>query len=122
MAFMFERLEVYQKGLDLADAILTLTERPRRGLAFLANQANRAAVSISTNLAEGNARQSKADRAHFFRIALGSTHECVPLLELMRRRGMVDSLRHDALKQQVETIAKMINGLISGLERRAQEK
>ncbi len=122
MAFMFERLHVYQKSLDLAEAILILTEKPRRGLGFLANQANRAAVSVSTNIAEGNARQSKPDRANFFRIALGSAHECVPLLELMRRRSLVDSLRHDALKQDVETIAKMIHGLIAGLERRGQQK
>ncbi len=121
MAFMFEKLKVYQKSLDLADAVLVLTEKPRRGLGFLANQANRASVSIAANLAEGNARPSSADRANFFRIALGSAHECVPLLELMKRRKMIDLLRHDEMKLQIETIARMINGLIAGVEKRSRE-
>lgn len=62
MAFMFENLQVYQKAVDLADGVATLTEGFPRGYYFLVDQLNRAALSIATNLAEGNGRFSKPDR------------------------------------------------------------
>lgn len=84
MAFMFEKLEVYQKAVDFADEIAGITENFPRGYGFLVDQLNRAALSIATNLAEGNGRFTKPDRRNFFTIARGSAQECVPLLELAR--------------------------------------
>ena len=118
MVFMFENLEVYQKAVDLADEVTAVTTGFPRGYYFLADQLNRAAVSIATNLAEGNGRFTKADRKHFFTIARGSVQECVPLLEIARRRGFVDAQTCAAMRQKLETIAKMISGLISGLDNR----
>ena len=69
MAFMFEKLEVYQKAVDLADEVAALTEGFPRGYGFLVDQLNRAALSIATNLAEGNGRFTKPDRRNFFTIA-----------------------------------------------------
>ena len=78
---MFENLEVYQKAIDLADEIASLTEKFPRGYYFLTDQLNRAALSIATNLAEGNGRFTKADRRNFFVIARGSIQECIPLID-----------------------------------------
>ena len=69
MAFMFEKLDVYRKAVDFADRSCALTESFPRGYRFLADQLNRAALSIATNLAEGNGRFTKADRKNFFTIA-----------------------------------------------------
>lgn len=118
MAFMFEKLEVYQKAVSLADSVASLTPEFPRGFGFLSDQLNRAALSIATNLAEGNGRFTKPDRKNFFIIARGSVQECVPLLEVARRRGLIDESKHAALRQELETIAKMISGLINGLENR----
>jgi len=115
---MFEKLEVYQKAVSLADAIAALTQDFPRGYGFLVDQLNRAALSIATNLAEGNGRFTKPDRKNFFTIARGSVQECVPLLEVARRRSLVDKSKHETLRQDLETIAKMISGLINGLEKR----
>jgi four helix bundle protein len=90
MPFMFEKLEVYQKAVDFADEVAALTEDFPRGYGFLVDQLNRAALSIATNLAEGNGRFTKPDRRNFFTIARGSAQECVPLLEIARRRGLVN--------------------------------
>ena len=87
MAFLFEKLKVYQKAVDFADQAASLTEGFPRGYGYLADQLNRAALSIAANLAEGNGRFTKADRRNFFVIARGSAQECVPLLELANRRG-----------------------------------
>ena len=118
MTFAFEKLQVYQKSVDFADTICSHTEQFSRGYGFLANQLNRAALSISANLAEGNGRFTKADRKNFFIIARGSVQECVPLLELARRRGLVTEETHTQLKAQLEEIARMLAGLNKGLDNR----
>jgi len=118
MAFAFEKLVVYQKAIDFADEVCLRTESFSRGYGFLVDQLNRAALSISANIAEGNGRFTKADRKHFFIIARGSVQECVPLLELARRRRLMDDETQAQLKAKLEEIAKMLSGLINGLEDR----
>jgi four helix bundle protein len=118
MAFSFEKLVVYQKAVDFADEVCIFTEEFTRGYSYLANQVNRAALSISANIAEGNGRFTKADRKHFFGIARGSIQERVPLLKLARRRGFLSDSSHADIKQKLEKIEKMLSGLINGLENR----
>ena len=118
MPFVFEKLVVYQKTVDLADAACSLTKGFPRGYFFLADQLNRAAVSIAANIAEGNGRFTKPDRKNFFGIARGSVQECVPLLDVAARQGLVEGGRHDELKADLEEIAGMLSGLISGLDKR----
>jgi four helix bundle protein len=120
MPFQFENLLVYQKAIDFADEVCQFTSRFDRGFGFLANQLNRAALSISTNLAEGNGRFTKAHRRNFFTIARGSLQECVPLLELARRRGQLSGELQSQLKARLEEISRMLSGLINGLEKRRQ--
>ena len=116
MPFMFEKLEVYQKAVDFADTIARITQGFPKGTYYISDQLNRASLSISLNIAEGNGRWHKADRKHFFIIARGSCHECIPILEICKRRNLLNPEIHNELKQQLETIAKMLAGLIKGLE------
>ena len=118
MAFAFEKLNVYQKAVDFPDKICTTTSKFPKGYYFLRDQLNRASLSISANIAEGNGRFTKNDRKHFFVIARGSIQECVPLLELTARRGFLNPERHETLKNDLEEISKMLSGLINGLENR----
>ena len=119
MAFAFEKLVVYQKAVDFADQIAGRTEKFPRGYYFLVDQLNRAALSIATSLAEGNGRFTKPDRRNFFTIARGSVQECVPLLEIARRRGLMEVSAALALRERLEIMAKMISDLIKGIENRA---
>ena len=80
---------------------------------------NRAALSIAANIAEVNGRFTKADRRNFFGVARGSVQECVPLLELALRRGLLSTADHEAMKSQLEEIARMLGGLITGVENRS---
>ncbi len=75
-------------------------------------------MSIAANIAEGNGRFTKADRRNFFGISRGSVQECVPLLELAARQDLISTERHEQLKADLEEIAKMLSGLIKGLENR----
>ncbi len=119
MAFAFEKLRVYQRAVAFADQICSLTRGLPRGYFFLADQLNRASLSIAANIAEGNGRFTKADRRNFFGIARGSVKECVPLLELASRQGLVSPDRHAELKSELQEIAKMLSGLTNGVEKRA---
>ena len=118
MAFAFEKLIVYQKAITFADNICRLASGFQRGFYFLADQLNRASLSIAANIAEGNGRFTSADRRNFFGIARGSVQECVPLLELAKRRGLIQNEKHEQLKADLEEIAKMLSGLINGIEKR----
>jgi four helix bundle protein len=114
MPFLFEKLTVYQKSLDIAERISTLTESFPRGSWSLADQLNRASTSISANIAEGNGRWTSKDRTHFFLIARGSAFECVPLLEIAYRKGLLDEKARDDMKSQLDKLGAMLTGLIKG--------
>ena len=118
MAFAFEKLQVYQKAVAFADEVCTLSKSFPRGYFFLADQLNRAALSIAANIAEGNGRFTKPDRKNFFGIARGSVQECVPLLELAHRQELLPDGQHLQMKQDLEEIARMLSGLIKGVDNR----
>ena len=115
---MFENLDVYQNAVNLADKVLVATSEFPRGFYFLSDQLNRACVSIATNLAEGNGRFTIPDRKNFFMIARGSVQECVALMEIALRRKLITVEAHVRLRSDLEEIAKMLSGLITGLDNR----
>ena len=112
MAFIFENLSVYQESLNFAETISKLTDTFPRGSFYVRDQLNRAATSIVLNSAERNGRYTRNDRNNFFYNARGSVHECVPLLELTCRKGLIEPENKKKLNDQLESIAKMISGLI----------
>jgi hypothetical protein len=59
MAFAFEKLLVYPKSVDFADAVCDLTEQFPARYNHLADQVNRASLSIASTIAEGNGRFTK---------------------------------------------------------------
>ena len=118
VAFAFEKLIVYQKAITFADAACATTEAFPRGYGFLADQLNRASVSIAANIAEGNGRFTIPDRKNFFMIARGSVQECVALMEIALRRKLITVEAHVRLRSDLEEIAKMLSGLINGLDNR----
>src|SRR5438552_16985876 len=76
--FNFEKLDVWQKAIDFADLIYTNTRGfPADERFGLTTQLRRAAVSISSHIAEGSSRSSKIDFPRFIEIAGGSVFEVV---------------------------------------------
>ena len=113
MSFLFEKLDVYNKSVDFAGNICEITEQFQRGNYYLADQLNRASLSIPANIAEGNGRFTKADKCNFFRISRGSAFECVPLVEICRRKKLITSATSEKLRIDIENISKMLSGLIN---------
>jgi four helix bundle protein len=116
MPFIFENLKVYQKAVDFAEQISILTDAFPKGHYNLVDQLSRASLSISLNIAEGNGKFTNSDKKHFFIIARGSAHECVPALEIAKRRGFISAEDCSKLKVDLEEVAKMISGLLKRYE------
>ncbi|MFH1920597.1 MAG: four helix bundle protein [Planctomycetota bacterium] len=76
--FRFEKLEVWRKAVDFADVVYAVTRTfPNDERFGLTGQMRRAAVSISSNLAEGSGRSSNKDFVQSVEIAYGSLMEVV---------------------------------------------
>ena len=110
--FPFEKLEVCQQAIDFADTVYGLTRAfPDDERFGLTSQMRRAAVSVASNIAEGSARYSRPDFAHFIEIATGSLFEVVTQATISRRRGFVSELDFRALYGAAETQGRMLSGL-----------
>ena len=115
--FGFENLDVWKKAIDLADDVYRLTrEFPDYERFGLANQMRRAAVSVSSNIAEGSSRTSKKDFARFVEISYGSTMELVSQIHIAQRQSFVPKEDARQLYRQADEIARMLSGLKSSLQ------
>ena len=110
--FNFEKLEVWQKAIDFADLVYTNTRSfPPDERFGLTNQMRRAAVSISSNIAEGCSRSSKTDFARFVEIATGSVFEVVSQAFVSRRQQFLSDEDFKRLYAAAEEQGKMLSGL-----------
>lgn len=110
--FNFEKLEVWEKAIELADTIYRLTQTFPREEAFgLTSQIRRAAVSISSNIAEGSSRSSTTDFARFIEIATGSLFEVVSQSMIAQCRGYISEQGYRSLYEDAERIGRMASGL-----------
>jgi four helix bundle protein len=115
--FNFEKLDVWHKSISLADAVYSLTKPfPIDERFGLTNQMRRAAVSISSNLAEGCSRGSKADFRRFTEIATGSAFELVSQARISREQGLLQPADHDRIYQAALEIVRMLTGLRDSLK------
>lgn len=115
--FRFEKLAVWQKSLDFADAVYTVSRAfPQDERFGLINQMRRAATSIGANIAEGCAR-SDPDFCKFITYATGSLYEVVTQSHIARRQRLMDTPAFDKIYADAEEIARMLSGLRQSLNR-----
>ncbi len=114
--FPFEKLDVWQLAVELADTVLGLLEKlPQNKHIRLISQMEAAVTSPSQNIAEGKGRQYKKEFIQFLHIAQGSLYEVVTLNEVFRRRTLFQ--KEDAIeaRRRCEQIDRKLNGLINSL-------
>lgn len=110
--FNFEKLEVWQKAIAFADLVYSFTKRfPDEERFGLTSQMRRAAVSISSNIAEGSSRYSKDDYARFLEIATGSLFEVVSQSFIAARQNLLTEAERVSLYQAAEEQSRMLSGL-----------
>jgi len=90
--YKFQRLQVYQLGLDYVHATYELTNKfPKSENINLRSQLERAATSIILNIAEGSIGQTYPEQARFLGLSLRSLMECVACLDLVQRHEYVSA-------------------------------
>jgi four helix bundle protein len=110
--FNFEKLDVWQKAIDFANLVYSHTKHfPSDERFGLTNQMRRAAVSISSNIAEGTSRLSQSDYARFIEIATGSVFEVVSQSFIGWRQGVLPEESFRALYSAAGEIGRMLSGL-----------
>lgn len=108
----YRDLIVWQKAMDLVVECYRLSrEFPKYETYSLANQLQRAAISIPSNIAEGNEREGAKEFLHFLSIARGSLAEVETQLEIASRLGYIEPTTLSILLRNTDEIGKMIHGL-----------
>ena len=114
--FNFEKLDVWQEAIQFADLIYQLTNTfPGDERFGLTNQMRRAAISVSSNIAEGSSRGSHSDFSRFIEIATGSLFEVVSQATVSRRQNLIDESAYKRIYSAAERQSRMLSGLRKSL-------
>jgi four helix bundle protein len=110
----FKELRVWQDAIALVEKIYHLTANEG---AFakdfgLKDQIRRAAVSIPSNIAEGDERGTNRESVHFFNIAKGSCAEVITHLHIAIRVGYLDRPTFEQIEKEAELLRAALKNLI----------
>lgn len=109
----FRELRVWQEGKDFAVEIYRLTNEGKISRDFgLKDQIRRAAVSIPSNIAEGDELRTNKQSIQFFSIAKGSTAEVITQLIIANEVGYFSKETTDKMVDKGNKISAMLNKLI----------
>lgn len=120
----FREYPVWKDAVDYATYVYEVTGKmPWFEKKGLCDQLQRAVVSISSNIAEGAARTSDSDFAHFLDFALGSAFEVETQLTIAKNVGYFDNLdtnldiSFQELMDRIHSIERQLNGLITSIRK-----
>lgn len=115
----FTDLNAWEEAHSLYIATHVATKNfPKDELFGLTSQIRRAALSVSSNIAEGFGRSSDADKLHFCMMARGSLFETQNQLIASRDIGILAETRFEKLIEQSETAKRLLIGLINATKER----
>ena len=117
--FPFEKIEVWQLSVDLADFVIGLLESfpPNKHFRII-GQMEAAVSSISQNIAEGKGRQYNKEFIQFLYIAIGSLFEVLTLTEIFKRRKLFKEKEAIQIREKAIIIYRKTTALIKSLRRR----
>jgi four helix bundle protein len=112
----YSELIAWQKAMDLVEKIYSSTKRfPKEELYGLTSQVRRAAVSVPSNIAEGQGRKSTNEFLHHLSISYGSLREVETQILIA---GRLHYLGQEEIKRLLELsaeVGRLINGLSHSL-------
>ena len=113
----YKELSVWQKSIDLVKQVYTLTKTfPKEERYALTDQIKRAVVSIPSNIAEGNGRNSTKDYIHFLNIARGSLYEVSTQIYIANQLGYIADNVYSELSDEIDIIGRMLNKLVKAID------
>ena len=111
--FSFERLEVYQRGINFIDKAFEISDKLTNRVQYsVGDQFRRASLSIANNIAESSGRKSKKEKLQFLGFAQASAFECVPILTILQRRKYIFQKEFEYMYKECYEISKMLSGLM----------
>ena len=114
----FKDLKVWQKSIDLCQDIYCLIDIfPKSETFGLVSQIRRSAISIPSNIAEGQARHADKEFIRFLNIAYGSLAELETQLIISVKVGYSKEDIIDGLNAKIKEIGRMIMALINSIEK-----
>ena len=115
--FDHERMEVYRVALGFVRSANVLRGTIGVGRSALADQLDRASVSIALNIAEGAGEFARREKARFYRMARRSATECAAILDVARELGLAREDELHGPRGELRTIVAMLIGLVKHVER-----
>jgi four helix bundle protein len=110
----YRQLKAWAESRDLAVLIYRLCVRRTKTIdRGLADQIRRAAISIPSNVAEGNGRGTNRDSLRFLYIARGSLCELESQIDVCLRAGLIETGDSRNITDQLALVGRLIGGLIS---------
>lgn len=110
---LFTDLNAWQEGHKLVLMVYEITKNfPKAELFGLTNQIRRAAVSITSNIAEGFSRQSYKEKVQFYSIAQGSVTELQNQILISKDIYYINNDKFRTISEQAVIVHKLITGLI----------
>ena len=118
--FPFEKIEVWQLSVDLADFVIDLLESfpPNKHFRII-GQMEAAVSSISQNIAEGKGRQYNKEFIQFLYIAIGSLFEVLTLTKIFKRRKLFKEKDANEIRKKAIIIYRKTTALIKSVKGRA---
>ena len=117
--FNFEKLDVWQKAIVLAEIVYSQTRNfPAEERFGLTNQMRRAVISVSSNIAEGSSRMSQTDFSRFIEIASGSLFEVTSQIFIANKQGFLSEEEFGSIYERAEELSRMLSGLRKSLSAR----
>lgn len=115
--FDFEKLTVYQRALEFADFVFPLCRKMAPEYrSSVADQLQRAVVSIANNIAGGAGKLSHREKIKSYGYALDSAKGCMPPLTIARRQEQIGDGEFAAGRKHCESICTMMVKLIQSVE------
>ena len=119
--FNFERLEVYQLSRQLVIDIYQLQRTfPVEEKFALCSQIRRAAISLTSNIAEGMGRLSPKEQLYHISVAYGSLSEVWSQLDLSVGLGLLEQDKLDSLSESFFRVSQMLSKLKQSIQDRIQ--
>ena len=116
MPSKYRRLVVWQRAMQLVLAVYDASRAfPAEEKFGLQSQIRRAAVSVPSNIAEGDGRGGKQDQRRFLLTARGSLMEVETQILIAEALGYVSAEQSASLLDSIERTARPLNGLIAQL-------
>lgn len=119
----FRKYNIWTDSVNFVTETYSLTRSfPSYEKFGLADQLQRASVSIASNIAEGASRESEKEFAHFLQISLGSAYEVETQLIIANRLYYINNNQLDNQTQKLNSIERRLTEMIKKLTLKAQKQ